>query len=53
MVYNNVDIKYLRELSRSWPPIVIIIMSEFMVSGTYICNTAHYTHYKICYSNIL
>ena len=42
-------------ISRSRPPIVIIIMSEFKVGGTYICTTAHYryvlpTYYKIFYS---
>ena len=41
------------ELSRSRPPIVIIIMSEFKVGGTYICTTTHYTHYKIFYSNTI
>ena len=25
-------------------------MSEFMVACTYICTTAHYIHYKICYT---
>ena len=42
------------ELSRSRPTIVIIIMSEFKVGGTYICTTAHYyndyTNYKIFYN---
>ena len=28
-------------------------MSEFKVAGTYICTTAHYTHYKIFYNNII
>ena len=40
------------ELFRSRPPIVIIIMSEFKVGGTYIYTTAHYTHYKIFYNTI-
>ena len=44
---------YKRELSRSRPLIVIIIMSEFKVGSTYICTTSHYTQYKICYSNII
>ena len=41
------------ELSRSRTPIVIIIMSEFKVGGTYIVTTVHNTHYKICYSNTI
>ena len=41
------------ELSRSRSPIVIIRISEFKVGGTYICNTGHYTHYKIFYTKTI
>ena len=34
-------------------PLIIIIIAEFKVGCTYICTTAHYTHYKICYSNTI
>ena len=44
---------YIIELSRSRPLIVIIIMSESKVGGTYICTTEHYTHYKIFNSNTI
>ena len=46
--------KYIHnELSQSRTPMGIKIISEFKVGGTYICTTAHYTHYKICYSNTI
>ena len=41
------------ELSRSRQQIIIIIMSEFKVGGTYICTTAHYMTYKIFDSNTI
>ena len=45
------------ELSKIKSPFAIIRMSEFKVSGTYICTTSHYTHYyndyNILYSNTL
>ena len=41
------------ELSESRPPFVIIRISEFKVSCTYICTTTHYTHYNIMYSNTI
>ena len=47
------SIYYIIELSESRPPFVIIRMSEFKVASTYICTTAHYTHYKIFNSNTI
>ena len=41
------------ELSKNRPSIVIIIMSNLKLEGTYISTTAHYTHYKICYSKTI
>ena len=41
------------ELPRSRPPIIIIRISDFKVCDTYICTSAHYTHYKICNNNTI
>ena len=48
------ELYYIKiELSHCRPPIVIIRISKFKVGVTYICTTAHFIHYKICYSNTI